>query len=55
MLLEAVADGQIAELGSVALPADRVAARPVAVGAGADVQRHFDACAGIEAGAADLG
>src|SRR6266849_2904109 len=37
VLLELVADREIAELGRVALPGDRVAARPVAGGRGADV------------------
>ena len=55
MLLEAVADREVAELGRVAVPADRVAARPVAARRGADVQRHADAVAGVEARAADFG
>ena len=55
MLLEIVADRQVAELRRVAVPADRVAARPVAGRHGADVQRHLDAVAGVEAGAAHLG
>ena len=55
MLLEVVADLEVAELGRVAVPADRVRARPVAGRLGADVERHADAVAGVEAGAAHLG
>ena len=55
MLLELIAHREVAELGRVALPADGVAARPVAVGHRADVQRHADAVAGVEARAAHLG
>src|SRR5690606_22904149 len=54
VLLEIVADREVAEFGSVEVPADRVAARPVAVGAGADVEGHLDAVAGVVAGAAHL-
>src|SRR5205807_5477633 len=39
----------------VAVPADRVAARPVAGRLRARVERHLDAVAGVEAGAAHLG
>src|SRR5690606_39437454 len=39
----------------VHVPADCVTARPVAVGHGADVERHADAVAGVEARAAHLG
>src|SRR5258708_25721456 len=55
MLLELVADREVAELGRVALPGDCVAARPVAGGGGADVERHADRVAGVEARAAHLG
>src|SRR5258708_12965821 len=55
MLLEIVADREIAEFRRVAVPADGVAARPVAIGHGADIERHADAVAGVEAGAAHLG
>src|SRR6185312_6132580 len=55
MLLEIVADREVAEFRRVAVPADGVAARPVAVGHGADIERHADAVAGVEAGAAHLG
>ena len=55
MLLEIVADGEIAELRRIAVPADGMAARPVAGRHGAGLQRHADAVAGVEAGAADLG
>ena len=55
MLLELVADREVAELGRVHLPLHRVAAGPVAAWAGADIQRHADAVAGVEAGAAHLG
>ncbi len=55
VLLEAVADREVAEFRRVEVPADRVAARPVAVRRGADVERHADAVAGVEARAAHLG
>ena len=55
MLLEIVADREVAEFRRVAIPADRMAARPVAGRHRADVQRHADAVAGVEARAADLG
>src|SRR6185295_9146147 len=55
MLLELVADREVAEFRGVHLPADRVAARPVAARARTDVKRHADAVAGVEAGAAHLG
>ena len=55
VLLEAVADGQVAELRRVALPLHRVAAGPLAGRHGADVQRHAQAVAGVEARAAHLG
>jgi len=54
VLLEAVADFEIAELRRVAVPADRVTAGPVAAGRGADLDRHRDAGAGVEARAAYL-
>ena len=54
VLLEIVADRQIAEFGRVVVPPDRVAARPVAVRHRADIERHLDAAAGVEAGAAHL-
>src|SRR5262249_14736428 len=54
VLLEAVADGKIAELRRVSVPADRVPAGPVAIGHGADVERHLDTVAGIETRAAHL-
>src|SRR5262249_54077950 len=41
--------------GRVAVPADGVAARPVAGRHGADVERHADAVARVEARAAHLG
>ncbi len=55
VLLELVADREVAELGRVHLPLHRVAARPVAARAGADVHGHADAVAVVEAGAAHLG
>ena len=55
MLLEIVADGQVAELGRVVIPADRMTAGPVAVGCRADGKRHGDAVASVEAAAAHLG
>src|SRR5690606_20684159 len=54
VLLESVADGEVAELGRVALPCDGVAARPVAHGRGADRERHLDSVAGVEARPANL-
>ena len=44
----------LAELRRVALPRHRVAPRPVAVGAGADVERHPQSVAHVEARAAHL-
>ena len=55
VLLKGVAHRQVAEVGGVALPADGVAAGPVAPGHGADLQGHADALSGVEAAAADLG
>ena len=55
VLLELVADVDVAELRRVAVPAGGVAARPVAVGRGADVERHLQAVADVEARAAHLG
>ncbi len=55
VLLELVAHGEIAELGRVPLPAHRVAAGPITHGRGADVERHLDHVAGVEARAAHLG
>ena len=54
MLLEAVADGEVTEVGRVAVPADRVASGPVAVCHCSDVQGHRDAVTGVEARAAHL-
>src|SRR3546814_5552112 len=54
VLLEAVADGEIAELGRVVVPLAGMAARPVSEGRGADIQRHADAVARVEASAAHL-
>src|SRR5437764_178614 len=54
VLLEGVADGEIAELRRVVVPADGVAARPVAGGRGSDLEGHADAVAGVEARAPDL-
>src|SRR5881409_52855 len=55
VLLELVADVELAELGRVPVPATGVAARPVAEGAGADLEGHAEAVAGVEARAAHLG
>ena len=54
MLLEVVADRQIAELRRVAIPTDRVATRPVAGRHGVDLERHLNAVAGVKARAANL-
>src|SRR5690606_31843732 len=55
MLLALVADREIAELRGVALPGHRVAAGPVAHRGGADVERHANDLARVEARAAHLG
>ena len=55
MLLEIVADGEVAEFGRVAVPGHGMAARPIAARHGADLERHADAVAGVEARAAHLG
>src|SRR6185295_1874689 len=55
MLLEAVAHREVTGLRRIAVPGHRVAAGPVAVGRGADVERHADRVAGVEARAAHLG
>jgi hypothetical protein len=55
VLLELVADREIAELGRIHLPLHGVAARPVAPRRSADLGRHADAVAGVEARAAHLG
>src|SRR5208282_3063557 len=54
MLLEAVADREIAELGCVAIPSHRMASRPVPVRHRANVERHANSIAGVEARAAHL-
>src|SRR5262245_14432893 len=55
MFLKLVADREIAKLGRVHLPLHGVTAGPVAAGARADIHRHADAVAGVEARAAHLG
>ncbi len=55
VLLKAIADAQVAELGRVAIPSHGVASRPVAVGHRADFQRHPDPVAGVEPRAAHFG
>ena len=55
VLLECVAHREVAELGRVALPTHRVTAGPVAGRRRADVQRHLDHVAGVEARAPHLG
>src|SRR6185295_3963638 len=52
VLLEPVADGEIAELGGVAVPADGMTARPVSARRRAGLESHTDAVAGVEARAA---
>ncbi len=47
VLLEAVADAEIAEIRRVAIPGDGMASGPVAPGHRADVHRHPDAVAGV--------
>ena len=55
VLLEVVADREVAELRRVAIPGHRVAARPVAGRHGVGIERHLDAVARVEARAAHLG
>src|SRR6185437_11752857 len=54
VLLELIADREIAKFRRIHLPLHGMAARPVAAWAGADVERHADAVAGVVAGAAHL-
>ena len=54
VLLEIIADGEIAEFRRVAVPAHCVAPGPVAARRRADLERHRDPAAGIEASAANL-
>src|SRR5205823_11395523 len=55
VLLELVADREVAEFGRVHFPLHRMAARPIAAWARTDIERHADAVAGVEARAAHLG
>src|SRR5580704_15319041 len=55
VFLELIADGEIAELRRVHFPLHGMTARPVAARCGADVDRHADALAGVEARATHLG
>ena len=55
VFLELVADREVAELGRVHVPLHGMAARPIAARRGADLERHADAVAGVEARAAHLG
>ena len=50
VLLELIADGEIAELRRIHFPLHGVAARPVAARRGADIDRHADAVAGVVSG-----
>ncbi len=52
VLLELIADRHVAELGRIAIPAGGMTARPVAVGCCADVERHVESVALVEARAA---
>src|ERR1039458_4383784 len=54
MLLEAVADREGADIGRGAIPSHRMTSRPVAVRHRADVERHPNSIAGVEARAAHL-
>src|SRR5665213_3229830 len=49
VFLESVANGKVAMLGRVAIPPHRVTARPVARGPRADIERHLNSAAGVEA------
>src|SRR5207237_3190234 len=55
VLLELVADREVAKFGRIHFPLHRMTARPVAARACTDVERHADAVAGVEARAAHLG
>jgi hypothetical protein len=55
VLLKAIADREVAELGRVHVPGNGVAARPVTGRAGADVERHADPVAQVEPGSPHLG
>ena len=55
VLLEIVADVEVAELRRVEIPADRMATRIVAPRRGTDGDRHADAVTGVVAGAPHLG
>src|SRR5262249_7377742 len=55
MLLEVVANGEVAEFWCVAVPADRVTAGPVPGWHSANFECHANAIASIETGAAYLG
>src|SRR5262249_50217212 len=55
VLLKLIADGEVTELGRVHLPLHGVATGPVPAGARADIHRHADAVARVEARAAHLG
>src|SRR6185437_16277424 len=55
VLLEIVADVEVAELRRVHVPANGVSAGPVPVRHGADRQRHVDTGTRVEARAANLG
>src|SRR5205814_7915675 len=53
VLLEAIADREVAGFRGVAVPRHGVATRPVTVCRSADVERHADGVAGVEARAAN--
>src|SRR5207247_9034052 len=55
VILDLVADSEVAELRGVPLPCHGMAARPVADRLCADVERHADRVAGVEPRAAHLG
>src|SRR5262249_59766306 len=55
VLLKLVADRKVAIGRRIDVPGDRMAARPVAAGPRADVERHAQAGAHVETGAAALG
>src|SRR6185503_11078618 len=54
MLLELVANREVAELRGVAVPGDRMAPRPVPRRRSADIERHPNHVAGVETRAAHL-
>ena len=55
MFLESVSHGEIPEFRSIVIPADGMAAGPVSVRGGSDLEGHADPVSGVEASSPDLG